>query len=141
MGLNLDTSVLIAAERARLDLPRLFAAHAEEPFALAAITASELLHGVERAEPGHRRRERGAFVEAALAQLELVDFDLPIARRHASLWAELERLGRRIGPHDLQIAATALHLNHGLVTLNPAEFRQVHGLPPQAPAALQRDPA
>jgi tRNA(fMet)-specific endonuclease VapC len=55
MGLILDTSVLIAAERARLDLPRLFAAHAEEPFALAAITASELLHGVERAEPGPRR--------------------------------------------------------------------------------------
>ena len=141
MGLILDTSVLIAAERARLDLPRFFAAHAEEPFALAAMTASELLHGVERAEPGHRRRERGAFVEAALAQLELVDFDLPIARRHASLWAELERLGRRIGPHDLQIAATALHLNYGLVTLNPAEFRQVPGLRLEDPAAFQRDPA
>lgn len=141
MGLILDTSVLIAAERARLDLPRFFAAHAEEPFALAAMTASELLHGVERAEPGHRRRERGAFVEAALAQLELVDFDLPIARRHASLWAELERLGRRIGPHDLQIAATALHLNYGLVTLNPAEFRQVPGLRVEDPAAFRRDPA
>jgi tRNA(fMet)-specific endonuclease VapC len=141
MGLILDTSVLIAAERARLDLPRFFAAHAEEPFALAAITASELLHGVERAEPGHRRRERGAFVEAVLAELDLVDFDLPVARRHASLWVELERLGRRIGPHNLQIAATALHLNYGLVTLNPAEFRQVPGLRVEDPAAFQRDPA
>jgi tRNA(fMet)-specific endonuclease VapC len=141
MGLILDTSVLIAAERARLDLPRLFAAHAEEPFALAAITASELLHGVERAEPGPRRRERGAFVEAVLAELDLIDFDLPVARRHAGLWAELERLGRRIGPHDLQIAATALQLDYGLVTLNPAEFRQVPGLRLEDPAAFRREPA
>lgn len=141
MGLILDTSVLIAAERARLDLPRLFAAHAEEPFALAAITASELLHGVERAESGHRRRARGAFVEAVLAELDLVDFDLPVARRHAVLWTELERLGRRIGPHDLQIAATALQLNYGLVTLNPAEFRQVPGLRLEDPSAFRSDPA
>jgi len=141
MGLILDTSVLIAAERARLDLPRLFAAHAEEPFALAAITASELLHGVERAESGPRRRERSAFVEAVLAELDVIDFDLLVARRHADLWAELERLGERIGPHDLQIAATALHLNYGLVTLNPAEFRQVPGLRLEDAAAFRRDPA
>ncbi len=141
MGLILDTSVLIAAERARLDLPRLFAAHAEEPFALAAITASELLHGVERAESGPRRRERSAFVEAVLAELDVIDFDLLVARRHADLWAELERLGRRIGPHDLQIAATALHLNYGLVTLNPAEFRQVPGLRLEDAAAFRREPA
>ena len=139
MGLILDTSVLIAAERARLDLPRLFAAHAEEPFALAAITASELLHGVERADPGPRRRARGAFVEAVLVELDLVDFDLPVARRHAVLWAELERLGRRIGPHDLQIAATALQLDYGLVTLNPAEFRQVPGLRLVDPTAFRSD--
>ena len=141
MGLILDTSVLIAAERARLDLPRLFAAHAEEPFALAAITASELLHGVERAESGPRRRERSAFVEAMLAELDVIDFDLLVARRHADLWAELERLGRRIGPHDLQIAATALQLDYGLVTLNPAEFRQVPGLRLEDAAAFRRDPA
>ncbi|GDY19833.1 hypothetical protein LBMAG56_11780 [Verrucomicrobiota bacterium] len=45
MGIILDSSVLIAAERGRLDLPKLLAAHPSDPFLIAAITASELLHG------------------------------------------------------------------------------------------------
>lgn len=125
MGLILDTSVLIAAEKKRLALPRFFAAHPDETFFLAAITASELLHGVIRAHPAARRLERGAFVEARLAQLEILDFDLAVARRHAEVWAELEKKGQRIGAHDLLIAATSLHYDYALVTLNTVEFRQV----------------
>jgi|SRR5580658_126930 tRNA(fMet)-specific endonuclease VapC len=125
MGLILDTSVLIAAEKKRLDLQRFFAAHPEETFFLAAITCSELLHGVIRAQPAARKQARAAFVEALLAQIETIDFDLPVARRHAALWAELEKKGRMIGPYDLLIAATGLHHDHALVTLNTAEFRQV----------------
>jgi len=49
MGLMLETSVLIAAERRRFDLPALLAAHPGEPLALAAITLSELRHGCLRA--------------------------------------------------------------------------------------------
>jgi tRNA(fMet)-specific endonuclease VapC len=75
-----------------------------------------------------------------LAEWNWVDLTLPIARLHPRQWAVLGRLDRRIGPHDLQIAATALHLKYGLVTLNPAEFRQVPGLRVEDPAAFQRDP-
>jgi tRNA(fMet)-specific endonuclease VapC len=125
MGLILDTSVLIGAEKKRLDLPGLFSTHATETFFLAAITTSELLHGVLRAQPAARKKERSAFVEALLAQIESIDFDQPVARRHAELWADLEKSGRMIGPYDLLIAATALHYNYALVTLNVSEFRQV----------------
>jgi tRNA(fMet)-specific endonuclease VapC len=45
----IDTSVFIAAERGQLDLDTIITAHQGEPVALAAITASELLHGVHRA--------------------------------------------------------------------------------------------
>ena len=128
MGLILDTSVLIAGEKKRLDLQGLFSAYPAETFFLAAITASELLHGVIRAQPAARKKERSTFVEAMLAQLETIDFDLPVARRHAEVWAELESKGRVIGPYDLLIAATALHYDHALVTLNTGEFRQVPGL-------------
>ena len=128
MGLILDTSVLIAAEKKRLDLPGFFAAHPDETFFLAAITTSELLHGVIRAHPAARKQERGAFVEALLAQIEAIDFDLAVARRHAELWAELEKKGQMIGPYDLLIAATSLHHDHALVTLNTTEFRQVPNL-------------
>jgi tRNA(fMet)-specific endonuclease VapC len=128
VGLILDTSILIAAERQQFDLARFFAEHADEPFFIAAITVSELLHGVERAPTGHRRDQRSKFVEATLGEMEIIDFDGAVARRHSVVWAALEKTGRMLGAHDLLIAATALHYDHGLVTLNTTEFRQVDGI-------------
>ena len=51
----LDSSVIIAAERARFDLQGLLETHSDEPIRIAAVTASELLHGWERAPAGRRR--------------------------------------------------------------------------------------
>jgi tRNA(fMet)-specific endonuclease VapC len=45
----IDTNVFLAAEREQLDLATIITAHQGESVALAAITASELLHGVPRA--------------------------------------------------------------------------------------------
>jgi predicted nucleic acid-binding protein len=47
MGIICDTSVLIAAEKRRFDLAAFLRAHPDDEFWLAAITASELLHGVD----------------------------------------------------------------------------------------------
>jgi tRNA(fMet)-specific endonuclease VapC len=138
MGLILDTSVLIAAEKHRLELTAVFSAHAAEPFFIAAITASELLHGVERAQTALQKRTRSAFVEAVLREVEAIDFDLATARRHAEVWAALETAGRMIGPHDAMIAATALQHGFGVVTLNLTEFRQVSGLRVIDPRGLDR---
>lgn len=55
-------------------------------------------------------------------------FGLQESRRHAELWAELAGAGALIGPHDLQIAATALAAGHALATLNEREFSRVPGL-------------
>jgi tRNA(fMet)-specific endonuclease VapC len=128
MGLVLDTSVLVAAERRAIRFEALLESLGEEPVAVAAITASELLHGCHRAgDPGIRAR-RAAFVEALLGALPVLPFGLPEARRHAELWAELARTGSAIGPHDLLIAATALAQGHALVTINQREFGRVPGL-------------
>lgn len=128
MGLILDTSVLIAAEKGRLDLAKLFSSFAQEEIFIAAVTASELLHGVGRAQAAARKIERSRYVEAVLAEIETVDFDLSVARRHAALWAKLEKTGMMIGPYDLLIAATALQYRYSLATLNIAEFKRVAGL-------------
>ncbi len=128
MGLILDTSVLIAAERRRFHLAGLFAAHPQERFFIAAITASELLHGVERATLPERKATRLAWVEQYLSHLNVLDFDLEAARRHAALWALLETSGSIIGPHDLLIAATALEYDYSVATLNAAEFQRVPAL-------------
>jgi tRNA(fMet)-specific endonuclease VapC len=128
MGMILDSSILIAAERGRLDLHGLFVMHPLEEFYIASITASELLHGVERANTPERRLKRQAYVEGVLQKIPQIEFDLQCARHHAKLWASLESSGQSIGAYDMLIAATALSRSHQMATLNVAEFNRVPGL-------------
>lgn len=124
----LDSSLLIADERGHLSLQGFFAAQSGEDFHLAAITVSELWHGVERATPPTRRQTREAHVRQQLAHLNVLEFDAEVARRHAAIWAAMETRGMLIGAHDLQIAATALHHGQALATLNAKDFQRVPGL-------------
>lgn len=123
----IDSSVLIASERGRFDLPAFLARHAEDQFALSAITASELLHGVHRATPMVRVR-RESFVERLLAQLPVLPFDLTAARLHSALWAEVAQKGVSVGAHDLLIAATALANGAVIATRDQRSFPRLPGL-------------
>ncbi len=128
MGVVFDTSVLIGAERGAVRLGALLESLGSEAVGIAAITASELLHGCHRAVGAATRARRFAFVDALLEATPVLPFGLAEARRHAELWAELARSGAPIGPHDLLIGATALAQGHVLATLNEREFRRVPGL-------------
>lgn len=72
----LDTAVLVAAERGTFDMPGYLAALGDEPAALAAISASELLRGVERAREPAMRQHRSEFVEGVLANVPVIPFGL-----------------------------------------------------------------
>ncbi len=100
MAIICDTSLLIAAEKNQFDLTSFFLTHPNEEFMIAAITASELLHGVQRAADAKRKAARRAFVEGVLKQFAVVPFQLEQARYHARLWVHLETKGMMIGPHD-----------------------------------------
>jgi len=128
VGVVLDTSIIVAAERSAGDFARFLESLGDEPVAIAAITASELLHGCLRARDAAVRARRGAFVDGLLDTIPVLPFGLPEARRHADVWAELAKRGTMIGPHDLLVGATALAHGHALVTLNRREFRRVPGL-------------
>jgi tRNA(fMet)-specific endonuclease VapC len=128
VGIVLDTSVLVAAERRALHFEALLESLGEEPVAIAAITASELLHGCHRASDLGVRARRAAFVDALLEAIPVLSFGLPEARRHAELWAGLAQEGNVIGPHDMLIAATALAQGYSLVTMDQREFGRVPGL-------------
>jgi len=132
VGVILDTAVLIAAERGRFDMPgflaELSARPGSVPVAVAAISASELLHGVERASDPANRQRRSEFVEGVLANVPVIPFGLAEARTHARIWAVLASAGTPIGTHDLQIAATALLAGSAVATLNREEFSRVAGL-------------
>lgn len=128
MGFLIDTDVLIAAERKLITLRPPNEDLGSETLALAAITASELLHGVYRAQTISERERRSQFIEAVLSEFQVIPFDIEVARIHARLWADLERSGQRIGSHDLMIAATALMLGFGVITLNVREFQRIPNL-------------
>ena len=138
MGTLLDTTVFIELERAVRRLPPARAmtevgGHLEnqlgpaEEVGIAAITASELLHGVHRATPEHRAR-REAFVEAVLAAFPPIPFDLLAARAHARLWAELAAAGVDVGAHDRLVAATAITTGWRVGTANVRHFDRVPSL-------------
>ncbi len=96
-----------------------------ERFVLTAITALELLAAVHRAVAPERRRQREAFVDWLLDHLPVLPFDLPAARDHARLGADMDAVGLRIGANDLLIAATALAHGHAELTYNLRHFERV----------------
>ena len=125
MATLIDASVLIEAEGGRLDLVDLLAATADEPAAMAAITASELLNGVHRAAPPRLRSRREAFVEHLLSKLPVIPFDLLVARVHSRIWADLSARGIVVGAHDLLIGATAIAAGATVATRDLRSFPKI----------------
>ena len=124
MGIVIDSSVLIAWERKQLDLETQVADHVEEDFAISAMTASELLHGVHRATTPARRSQREAFVEGLLLRIPVFSFSLVTARVHARLSSELAAKKISVGPHDLIIAATAMANGYAVAARDERSFPQ-----------------
>ena len=101
MGLILDSSILIADERGKFDLTGFLRQFPSSQPVIAAVTASELLHGVERAVDAGRKARRQQHVEKILGSVFVQSFELTQARCHARIWADLESRGMMIGAHDL----------------------------------------
>jgi tRNA(fMet)-specific endonuclease VapC len=138
VGTVLDTTVFVEFERATRTLPAERAMQAigerledrlgaDDEVAIAAITASELLHGVHRATEEHRAR-REAFVSAVLDAFPVLSFDPLVARVHARLWAGLASSGTDVGAHDRIVAATAMSAGWRVGTTNMRHFGRIPGL-------------
>lgn len=120
--LILDTGALIALERGSAEQAEVLPDDAD--VAISAVTASELLVGVELADPEYRQ-QRSELVEGALERVEVIGFDVDVARHHASLLAYARRAGRPRGAHDLQIAATARATGRTVVTTDESAFDEL----------------
>ena len=100
MAILIYADVLIEAERRTINFDGWIASQRGADFKLAAITVSELQHGIERAAGLHRlKRER--FFKTIFPAFEILPFTFDTALVHARLWATLESTGQMIGPHDL----------------------------------------
>ena len=128
MGVILDTSVLVEAERQEFEIDKFTENREEEIFGLSVISVAQLLHGVNRADSTKRRLRRSAYVEKVIELFPVYDFEISIARIYAVLWSDLSQKGIQIGAHDLIIGSTALSLGFSVATHNMRHFRRIEGL-------------
>jgi tRNA(fMet)-specific endonuclease VapC len=121
----LDTNICIYVINDRpKGIVERFRKHRLGDIGVSTITAAELAYGVAKTRS---ERNRNAL-ERFLLPLEIADFDHAAALVYGSVRADLERVGRPIGPLDLLIAAHALALGVTLVTNNEREFGRIPDL-------------
>jgi tRNA(fMet)-specific endonuclease VapC len=129
MGLILDTSEFIFAERSSLSVRDLLARFDEsDPVGISVITLAELQHGVGRAANSEQRTKRKQFITDVISSVSVIEVNVEIALRAGDLDSELQMRGEGLPLDDLIIAATALVLNAVLVTGNTRHFSRVSGL-------------
>ncbi len=127
MAIILGTDVLVQGARGSFGLEDWLASRPNDEFEIAAITAAELWHGVERATGAHRAT-RELYVKAVLETFRIIPYTEQTAYEHARIWADLEAAGKRIGFYDLIVGATARERGSYVATFNKRHFAQIKGL-------------
>jgi predicted nucleic acid-binding protein len=132
MGLILDSSVVIAAER-RGDtveqlIEQIVKATGDQEAALSAIGLTELIHRIYRAQTPEFRLRRESFISELLADLTVYPFSKETALLAGKLDGEQQSRGTVIPFGDLLIGATALSLGYFVLTANLRDFQRIPGL-------------
>lgn len=123
--LILDTNVLIAYERGKIDRSALDA----DELAIAAVTVAEYRVGIELADTPARAADRARALVAITSALEVLDYTEVTAACHARLIAHARRAGTPRGAHDLIIAAHAAQTGRTVLTFNArARFADLPGV-------------
>ncbi len=132
MGLILDSSVLVAAERqgknARQMLAAISTKTGDTQIAISVVTLIELAHGAARADSDERRSMRQQFIQELLTALPIHPVTAAVALRVGQIDGENQSRGIRIPLADLLIGVTALDLGFSVASANVRHFRLVPGL-------------
>jgi predicted nucleic acid-binding protein len=132
MGLILDSSVLITAERKGETvgqlLRRIFSALGDQDTALSSVALVELAHGIHRANTSAIRMRRESFIDELLKDVPVYPFTEPIALLAGRIDGEQQNKGIKIPFPDLLIGATAVHLRYAVVTGNARHFELIPDL-------------
>jgi tRNA(fMet)-specific endonuclease VapC len=123
--LLLEATFLVDQERGGMNIYE--AVLEEDDVAIAAVAVAELETGVHLASE-NRRAQRQAFVDRIVESVEVVPYDLEVAREHGHLIAHTRRSGRRRGHHDLMVAATAATSDRVVVSADQGAFEDLPGV-------------
>lgn len=132
MGVVLDSSVLIAAEREKRPVSQLLASLSAElsetEFLLSAITVMELEHGWHRANTPEAAGKRRRYLDEVLAILPVEPFTGEMGVLAAKIDANMKKAGLVLATADLLIGVTALHYGYAVGTRNLRHFQMIPGL-------------
>ena len=132
MGLILDSSVVISAERRGDTVTQLLqlvaGATGDQEAALSSIGLTELVHGIYRAATIQARARRESFIDELLQDVEVYPYTRQTAFLAGRLDGEQQSRGIIIPFGDLLIGTTALAHNYGVLTVNLRHFQLIPGL-------------
>ena len=132
MGVILDSSVVIAAERrgaTAADLTRQIASlTGDQEAALSAVGFTELVHAVHRASDPVLRERHRAFLEEIAAGFLVRPYTRETAYLAGRIDGQQCARGIVIPTMDLLIGATALVNDDAVVTVNLRHFQMIPGL-------------
>jgi len=120
----LDTNIVSYIITGRSQAARARLEEVRSQACVSIITVGEILYGLEKVKAGKQRRKA---LELFFDTVSVCLWDQDAAAAYGRLRAEQERLGKPLGPYDMQIAAHALALGATLIS-HDAAFRQVAGL-------------
>jgi len=132
MGLILDSSIIVAAERRR-DTPerllqQIVAQAGNQEVAISCIGLTEIVHAIYRAPSAVLRLRHQAFVSDLLAYLDVLPYTKSTAWLAGRIDGELRSVGVTVPSMDLLIGAIALEIGYAVVTANVRHFQLIPGL-------------
>ncbi len=132
LGLILDSSVIIAAERKRQTVEQLLTSigqtFGEVEIAISAVTLSELVHGVARANTSEIRQARRAFIDELKKHVPVHPVTDSTAEIAGQISGEQAAKGIKLPADDLLIGASAIEQGYAVATLNVRHFQLIPGL-------------
>ncbi len=132
MGLILDTSAIVTAERRGHSVPEILGqvreAWGDTEIGLSVVTIVELTHGIQRARLEAQRQRREAFVAELMATLTVHPITAEIAQRAGIISGQGAARGVNLPFEDLLIGATALQLGLEVVTEDVRHFQMIPNL-------------
>ncbi len=132
LGIVLDSSILIAAERRKLKpeqaIETVQTVVGEVPIVLCSVTVAEIGHGIYRADSSETRSRRRMFLDELKATIPIYPVTESTAEIVAQIGAEQAANGINVPFGDLLIGACALELGYAIGTSNVRDFNRIPGL-------------
>lgn len=132
MGLMLDSSVVVSAERRGDTVSQLLRqvsdVAGDQEFVFSSVGLAELVHALYRAPTVQIHARRETFIFGLLSVVEVVPFAKSTALLAGRIDGEQRSRGVTVPSLDLLIGVTALEIGYAVVTVNLRHFRLIPGL-------------